>query len=191
MMTPLWATPLDEEERTGLIPNHITTTQALNSWEGANILKAESWAFRRRHKRLLTDVFVRRLHERMFDDTWKWAGRYRTTDKTIGIGWHQVPVHVREIMLDAVEWDTHATFPTEEIAARIHHRLVYVHPFSNGNGRHARLFADLYLHQAGQPRFTWGRMNLHSKGQSRSAYITALRAADRGDIAPLLAFARM
>ncbi len=187
---PPGATPLSDDEKEGLIPDHITTRQELNAWEGANILKAEPWAFRRKHADLLTDHFVRRMHAKMFDVTWEWAGLYRKSDKSIGIHWRNIAVSVRDLMGDVVAWQASSAYSTEEMAIRLHHRLVFVHPFPNGNGRHARMFADMFLRQAGQSRFTWGRTNLDVEGQARSAYIGALREADLGNVAPLLTFAR-
>lgn len=183
-------TPLTEEEKEGLIPDHITTVEELNAWEAANILRAQPWAFRRHHNDLLTDRFVQKLHKKMFDQTWAWAGKYRRSDKSIGIHWRDVPVQVRELLMNIEAWKESSVYSADEISARAHHQMVAIHPFSNGNGRHARMFANMLLRQLGGKRFTWGRANLHREGEFRSAYIDALRAADKGDIRPLLAFAR-
>ena len=187
---PPESTPLDPDETEGLIPDHIETQGQLNAWEAGNILKAEDWAFRKKRPELLTDSFVRRLHRRMFDDTWTWAGIYRKSGKNIGALPDEISVGVRSALDDTSYWVEHETFPVDIIAIRLHHRLVAVHPFPNGNGRHTRLMADLLMWNHAQPSFSWGRGDLVEAGQLRSQYIAALQAADAGNIEPLLQFAR-
>ena len=184
------ATPLDPDEAADLIPTHINTMGALNEWEQTNILKAEEWLFNRKFTDLLNDDFVRELHRRMFDETWKWAGTYRKSDKNLGVHWPSIGVAVRETLRNASHWIEHSTFNADGIAIRLHHKLVAVHPFPNGNGRHTRLFADAYLFQQGQARFTWGRVNLQSAGDARKRYLEALKEADKENYSPLLQFAR-
>jgi Fic-DOC domain mobile mystery protein B len=186
---PPGATPLDADELASLIPGHITTQGELNEWEQFNIVQGESWA-RRQRKEVLDDAFVRQLHKRMFGETWKWAGEFRKSDKSIGVDWLTIGIELKKLLDDVRYQIEHASYPPDEIAARFHHRLVAIHPFPNGNGRHARLMADLLVERLGRPRFTWGRRNLVDAGETRQNYIAALRAADAGDIAPLFAFAR-
>ena len=187
---PDGATPLTAEELEGLIPAHIATRSELNAWEARNVLKAEQWQLGRRRADILTSVFVRRLHQRMFDETWQWAGAFRKTEKNIGVD----PVHIAPRTLDLCEdvkvQLAHKSLPLDEIAARLHHRLVSIHPFTNGNGRHARLMTDLLLTQNGATRFTWGEDALIAEGEVRARYLAALRAADARDYALLLAFVR-
>ena len=174
-----------------MLPRHIATQGQLNEWEQANILAAVKWAADARTKiDPLTDVFARELHRRMFDRTWQWAGQYRHSDKNIGIEWAQVPVRVRDLLADTRYWIDHDTYPSVEAAVRLHHRLVAIHPFPNGNGRHARLVADLVLTNLGGSPLPWGRGDLTHESEVRARYIDALHRADAGDIAPLLAFAR-
>lgn len=187
---PPGSTPLDPDEKEGLIPAHIETQGQLNAWEAANILKAYDWAFRRKRTDLLTDSFVRELHLRMFDDTWTWAGTYRKSGKNFGSLPFEIPVKVRDSLEDTSHWVEHKTFPLDVIAVRLHHRLVSVHPFPNGNGRHTRMMADLLIANHDQPRFTWGGGDIIEGGELRSRYIAALHAADKGDIDPLFHFAR-
>jgi Fic-DOC domain mobile mystery protein B len=187
------ATPLDPDESEGLIPRHIVTRGELNEAEEANIAQGFAWALRAIQGRaVLTDEFVYELHRRMFDRVWEWAGRTRATNKNIGIDKFGIRVAVRDLMADAAVWVNEQVYPPDEIAVRVHHRLVAIHPFPNGNGRHARLMADLSLLKEKVRPLPWGRGrgSLLSTGELRSAYISALREADRGDIAPLLAFAR-
>jgi Fic-DOC domain mobile mystery protein B len=134
----------------------------------------------------LDEATLRELHRRMFSETWKWAGRYRTSDKTIGIHWPQIPTAVRNFVDDGQYWLEEEVFPVDEAAIRLHHRLVQIHPFPNGNGRHARLWCDLLLTQRGRPAIDWGGVKLDTSGEQRAAYIRALWSADEGNLKPLL-----
>jgi len=183
-------TPLDPDEAEGLIPDHIQTVGELNLWEQTNILRAEEWAFSRRRKDVLEVPFLRELHRRMFEETWAWAGTFRTTGKNIGVPAHEIAASLHDLLNDVNYWLEHGTYPLDEIAARFHHRLVAIHPFPNGNGRHGRLMADLLLRNRGAEPFTWGRGDLQAPGRSRELYLKALQAADSDDIGPLLQFAR-
>jgi Fic-DOC domain mobile mystery protein B len=183
------ATPLDADELACLIPKHITTQGELNEWEQLNIEQGETWA-RRQRKDILDEAFVRQLHKQMFGETWSWAGSFRKSDKNIGVEWQQVSVKLRNLLDDVRYQIDHATYSPDEIAARFHHRLVAIHPFPNGNGRHARMMADLLIQKLGQPRFTWGSKSLTEATETRTSYIDSLRAADSGNIQPLLAFVR-
>ena len=188
---PEGATPLSDEEKDGLRLPHVTTRSELNLWEQRGIIDAEGWAFRRRPKQLLTEEFIRELHKRMFGKVWRWAGTQRKTDKNIGGPWWRIPMDLKDLCTDAQLWVDNRTFPPDEIAARLHHRLVSIHCFPNGNGRHARLVADLVLvHLLGAERFSWGGESLVDAGECRRRYIGALHAADRGDYDPLLVFVR-
>lgn len=189
--TPDGATPLDPDEIDGLRLSHITTRAELDRWEQENITEAEAWAFRRALPDILTDGFAKRLHKRMFGHVWQWAGVYRKTDKNIGIPAWRIAMDVRNLCDDCAAWIEHAVYPPDEIAVRFHQRLTAIHPFANGNGRHARLMTDILLvHLLKQPRFTWGSGNLVNAGDCRKQYIDALRAADRYDYEPLLRFVR-
>ncbi len=185
-------TPLSPEEQADLIPN-LATREELNEWERQNILEACGWALdEKKILRLdpLTEPYLRQLHRRMFDQTWKWAGRYRTTEKNIGIPFYQIQESLAALVGDARYWLENLTFEPDEISIRLHHRLVYIHPFANGNGRHARLMADVLAQRQGRPVFTWGGAELVKAGDFRRRYIDALQAADQNEIGPLLEFAR-
>jgi Fic-DOC domain mobile mystery protein B len=184
--------PLSPEEQADLIPG-LTTKEELNEWERQNILEAFAWALNPRNLQRnnpLAETYIRDLHQRMFDQTWKWAGTYRKTEKNIGIPHYQIRESLSVLLGDARYWIEQQTFERDEIAIRFHHRLVAIHPFANGNGRHARLIADVVAQRMGRPVFTWGGAHLVHAGDFRRAYIDALRAADRNDIQPLLTFAR-
>ncbi|MEQ1663258.1 MAG: mobile mystery protein B [Thiobacillus sp.] len=183
------ATPLTPEEQQSLIPSYITLRHELNAAEQANILDAEAWAFARKRK-VLEETFLKNLHKQMFGRVWRWAGAFRLTERNIGVTPYRIGVDLRSLLDDCRYWIEHGTYPPDEIAARFHHRLVWIHPFPNGNGRHTRLATDLLLTGLGRPRFSWGRVSLVDTGKTRLAYVAALRAADGHDIQPLLAFVR-
>ncbi len=189
LVYPPGATPLDPDERAGLIPGHITTQSELNEWEQLNIVQGENWA-RKQRKEILNEGFLRQLHQQLFGETWKWAGELRKSDKNIGVDWLKIGVELKKLLDDTRYQIEHASYPPDEIAVRFHHRLVAIHPFPNGNGRHARLMADLLVERLGHPRFTWGRQSLVDAGDTRKRYIAALQAADARDMTPLQAFAR-
>jgi Fic-DOC domain mobile mystery protein B len=126
----------------------------------------------------------------MFDQTWKWAGQYRRTEKSIGVPVHQIRDRLVALFGDARYWIQNRTYSADEIAVRLHHRLVFIHPFPNGNGRHARLVGDALILKLGRPEFTWGSANLVEQGEARKTYLETIKAADEGDIQPLLNFAR-
>jgi Fic-DOC domain mobile mystery protein B len=185
-------TTLSPDEEADLIPN-LATRDELNEWERQNILEAHGWALKTRNAGglgCLAEAYLRELHRRMFDQTWKWAGRYRLTEKNIGIPFYQIQDSLGALLGDVRYWINNRTFSSDEIAIRFHHRLVFIHPFANGNGRHARLMADVLAMRQGRLVFTWGGAALVPVCELRSRYIEALRAADENDIGPLLVFAR-
>lgn len=186
---PGGATPLEPEERDGLLQTWITYRGELNGAEQTNIAAGTAWAYRRRRD-ILTEDFTKRLHGKMFGEVWAWAGTFRLTERNIGIDPARIPIELRMALDDARHWVENRTYPPDEIAVRFHHRLVAIHPFPNGNGRTARLMADLLVARFGQEPFTWGRVALTDLSETRSRYVAALRAADGYDIVPLLEFAR-
>lgn len=183
------ATPLEEDEKEGLIPSYITTRGELNEAEQANILEATEWAFARKRD-VLEERFLDKLHTRMFKHVWKWAGEHRRTDKNVGVDAYQIPTELRRMVDDCIYWIDNETYPLDDIGAQFHHRLVWVHAFPNGNGRHARLATDLLLKSLGRTSFTWGQNSLVDAGETRMRYVKALRAADKHDFAPLKVFVR-
>jgi len=182
-------TELSEEDREGLIPSHIATRGDLFEAEQRNIAEA---MFRRRPavEKLLDDKYLRELHRGMFGDVWLWAGKYRTLGTNIGIESPEIPTAVRNLIEDTKTWVDCATFPPDELAARFHHRLVAIHPFPNGNGRHGRIAADFLVFAMGIESFTWGQNLDVDTDELRGRYVNALRTADNGDISELLEFVR-
>jgi Fic-DOC domain mobile mystery protein B len=188
---PDGATPLDGKELEGLLPTHLVSRGQLNEWEQQNIEAALLWLSRQRRPRPLEEAWLRRLHREMFGRSWRWAGQYRSSDKSIGADWRQIRMQVPALLADIAYQVEHRVEPVDQIVIRFHHRLVSIHLFPNGNGRHARLIADVLNEQLGAPRFSWGgSSNLVEASILRQRYISALQQADRGDISALLAFAR-
>ena len=189
---PPGATPLDQDEINQLIPQHISTQQQLNEWEEQNILEITSWTSRQQFNlsQIITTSFIRNLHLKMFNKTWQWAGKFRHSNKNIGVDWHKIPIALK-ILLDDVNYQiNNQSFPIDELATRFHHRLVAIHPFPNGNGRHSRLMTDIILLSQNQPRFSWGNINLTSPSDTRKSYIKALQTADKKNLELLLKFVR-
>lgn len=184
---PEGATPLDPDDAEGLIPSHITTLGQLNEWEFANVVKGEEWAFGIRHRDILTMRFVETLHERLFGDTWRWAGEIRKKETApVGVAPENIRPELQKLLADVRAQAEYQSWSIQEIAARFHHRMVFIHPFPNGNGRFARTITDVLLWQHGADRFNWGADLVH-EGDARRAYLAALRAADRKDYRPLFA----
>jgi Fic-DOC domain mobile mystery protein B len=191
---PPGATPLDPNEAEGLIPDYITTQAELNALERENILEAINWAHGRQHSDVMNATFALDLHKRMLNRVWKWAGTQRTSDKNIGVFKEQIPTELAKLFGDAKYWIEHNTYSWDEIGARFHHRLVSIHVFVNGNGRHARIMTDILLSSNGREPFSWGMRTqtgaLEVQGALRDEYISALKKADRGDYDALLRFVR-
>jgi Fic-DOC domain mobile mystery protein B len=187
------ATPPDPVLRGDQLQTWITSRADLNEAEEENIVKGAAWGRRRRRKAayLLTEDFVKTLHKQMFGEVWKWAGTYRQGELNIGIAPHLIAAEMAAMLDDARNWVEHETYPPDEIAARLHHRLTQIHGFPNGNGRHARMMADLVIERFGGEAFSWGGGSLADVGTLRNQYVAALRAADNHDIGPLRAFMRL
>lgn len=189
---PIGATAIDQNEIAGLIPKHITTQSDLNEFEQFNILKAEQWLLTKKFQvsDILNHEFPKKLHMRMFNETWRWAGKFRRSEKNIGVDPVRISIELKKLNDDAIFQLENSTYQIEEIITRYHHRLVSIHPFPNGNGRHARLICDVLLKALGLSRFSWGSINLSDYTVTREKYIQALRAADKYNYELLLDFVR-
>lgn len=186
-------TPLHEEEKDGLLIPSIATRGELDEFEQQNIEQAIQWALGRslKLKVIFTEKFIRTVHKRMYADVWAWAGEFRKTNKSIGIDKWQIPTELKYLLDDARYWHENNIYSPEEIAVRFKYRIVSIHCFQNGNGRHSRLMVDIIIEKMyKQPVFSWGAANLSGEGDTRSAYLKAIKAADKGDYSLLLAFAR-
>ncbi|NND65160.1 MAG: mobile mystery protein B [Gammaproteobacteria bacterium] len=186
------STPLTVDEQHDLLPTHLSTHQQLNAWEQANIQDALGWLESQDYSTntLLEIDFVKRLHKKMFSQTWKWAGKFRTSERNLGVDPAQIAVKLKDLLDDTKTWIKQVVYDNDEIAVRFHHRLVLIHPFPNGNGRHARMLTNALLVSLGQPLFTWGINQNCSLAEVRSQYIAALRAADKHNIEPLIKFVK-
>ena len=184
------STPLTAEEKDGLKLKWITLRSELNEAEARNIAQAQVWLMSNKNKEFCSDTFLRELHKKMFGDVWKWAGNYRTSERNIGVAPYQIPIKLMQLFDDVKFWIENKTYSNREIAVRLHHKLVQIHPFPNGNGRVSRLMADLVLEKLEGSKLYWGNTNLVNVSEIRSSYIEALRKADAGDYADLIEFTR-
>ena len=182
-------TELDWDERQRLIPSYIATRGDLNEAEERNISRA-LLGRQPPTDALLDDAYLRDMHRDMFGDVWEWAGRYRVRDTNIGVPFETISGSVRSLVLDARTWVETETYEPDELAIRFHHRLVAIHPFPNGNGRHGRIVADLLVVGLGAARFSWGAMLDVGTDHLRAAYVDVLQAADLGRMHDLMVFAR-
>lgn len=186
-------TPLDPDEVDGLRIDSIATRGELDEFEQQNIEEAVAWVLTRSFtkERVLTERFIRQLHGRMYGNVWAWAGDFRKTEKNIGIAHWKIAVELRVLLDDTKCWIAQQACSPDELALRFKHRIVSIHCFPNGNGRHSRLIGDILINKIfKQPLFSWGAANLAEQGAARTAYLQALRAADAGDMEPLMVFAR-
>lgn len=182
------STPLTAEEKNGLKLKWITLRSELNEAEARNIAQAQIWLASNKKKDVCSDTFLRNLHKKMFCDVWIWAGEYRITERNIGVAPYQIPMKLMQLFDDLNFWIDNKTYSNHEIAVRLHHKLVQIHPFPNGNGRVSRLMADLVLRKLEGKTLYWGDTNLVDVSEVRRKYIDALRKADAGDYTDLLNF---
>jgi Fic-DOC domain mobile mystery protein B len=186
-------TPLDEDEKEGLLIKSIATRGELDEFEQQNIEDAIQWSLTRKFKseQILSETFILALHKRMYKNVWRWAGEYRKTNKNIGVDKLEIPVALRSLIDDASYWLENNVYEPDEFALRFKHRLVSIHCFPNGNGRHSRMIADIIIEKIYQlPVFSWGSKRLADENDSRKNYLIAIRKADKGDLELLLKFAR-
>jgi len=186
-------TPLDEDDKEGLLIKTITTRGELDEFEQLNIENAIEWTVHNKLKKenILTKEFIKSLHKRMLGYVWSWAGKFRKSEKNIGVEWIKIDVELRSLLDDITYWIDHCSYPPDEIAIRFKHRLVRIHCFPNGNGRHSRIMADIIIESVfGKKVFSWNYSNMVKPDETRNRYIDAIKRADNGDLKPLLIFAR-
>lgn len=188
---PPGATPIDPDEMDGLKLKHITTRGDLDQVEQANIQSGLVWQSRSREKDILSERYIRRLHKEMFGEVWDWAGSFRASEKNIGVAPFLIRERLEELLGDMKYWIAEGTHAPQRAAMRFHHRLVEIHPFANGNGRHARIMADIILEKCfGEEPIEWNAgHDLQASGDRRTEYIAALKEADQEDYGALFAFA--
>ncbi|MBL7111953.1 MAG: mobile mystery protein B [Bacteroidales bacterium] len=186
-------TPIDDEEKEGLLIKTISTRGELDEFEQSNIQTAVEWSLRRKfsYEKILTVSFIQEVHERMFSEVWEWAGKFRKSDKNIGVDKYYIEQHLISLLDDCKFWIENQVYGNDEIAIRFKYRLVKIHPFPNGNGRHSRICADILIsHALNKPIFTWGGKDLTEQSEIRTKYLSAIYQADQEIIEPLIAFAR-
>jgi Fic-DOC domain mobile mystery protein B len=186
-------TPLEQDEMDGLLISTIATRGELDEFEQQNIEKAIMWSLNRSFKAdmIFNERFIRKLHTQMYGDVWSWAGEFRKTNKNIGMDWWKIAIELKYLLDDVLYWYKNDIFPPDEIDIRFKHRLVSIHCFPNGNGRHSRLMADIIIEKIyKKPIFSWGASNLSKEGNNRKTYLKAVKAADNGNYNFLLDFAK-
>lgn len=186
-------TPLSEEEKDGLLIKAITTHGELDEHEQLNIERAIAWTIKKKHspEKILTEEFVKELHKKMFDKVWAWAGEFRHSEKNIGVKWIHIGTELKYLLDDTIYWIENKTFSPDEIAIRFKHRLVSIHCFPNGNGRHSRIMADIIIELIfGNKIFSWNESNMVKADEARKRYINSIKEADNGNVAALIEFAR-
>ena len=186
-------TPLDEDEKEGLLIKTISTRSELDQFEQLNNEEAKVWLLKSSLSldKIVSVDFIKDLHLKMFGNVWSWAGKYRNSNKNIGVDKFEIPIHLKNLIDDTKFWIEHKTFPEDEIAIRFSHRLVFIHLFPNGNGRHSRIMADVFINRGFQGReFSWGKSNLTVNSEARLAYLSSLKKADEGDYTGLIKFSR-
>lgn len=185
--------PIDKDERSGLLIETISTKAELDEFEQQNIEEAMQWVLARKFnaQEVFTEKFICNLHKRMYSNVWTWAGEFRKTDKNLGIDKFQIPMMLRSLCDDALFWVEHETFERDEIAIRFKHRIVSIHCFSNGDGRHSRLMGDIINEKLfNSSPFSWGAAKKSPNRNVRTEYLQALKSADKGVYGPLVEFAR-
>lgn len=190
---PEGATPLDPDEIQGLLIDTITTQGELNFAEQQSIIESSKWIFETNHKSILTDQFFKNLHKKMFQSVWAWAGKHRKANKNIGVEPHNISTEIKKLCDDCEYWIENKTYDWNEIAARFHHKVVWIHPFANGNGRFSRILTDILLKKYKQPPLSWGRNtfskdDFSSESKLRTEYILSLRDADNKKFQKLIQF---
>lgn len=186
-------TPLDEEEKEGLRIKTISTREELDEFEQYNIEKAIQWIYSRKlnKEQLMSEKFIKQLHKKMYGEVWSWAGKFRTSEKNLGVASYKIATELKILMDDCLFWIENNTFESVDIAVRFKHKLVSIHCFANGNGRHSRLMADLIMGKVFEkPVFSWGGNNLVKQTNTRDSYIKAVKSADKNELRPLIEFAQ-
>ena len=189
---PEGATPLTADDMLGLKQMHVETREQLNELEAANILQGQIWVSGLKGLKIESVFdrnFIINLHLALFGDVWKWAGTFRTRELNIGVDPVNISVELHNFLEDAKCWIEFDHFDNLELSARIQHRLVKIHPFVNGNGRHSRMFTDIVrIFLLKEKPMKWAEAKLENMSMERSSYIQGLRKADAGDFSVFLKY---
>lgn len=191
---PEGATPLSPDDILGLKHKHVETRSQLNELEAANILQCQLWASKLKNPTLeaiFDRDFITLLHRALFGEVWDWAGDFRLRELNIGVEPLNIPVDLHNFLEDAKCWIEFSHYTPLELSARIQHRLVQIHPFVNGNGRHSRIFTDIVrIFLLKEKPMKWAKANLEDMTTERAAYISGLRKADGGDFTEFVEYLR-
>lgn len=186
-------TPIDDNEKEGLLLKSITTQRELDEHEQLNIEKAVEWTIHNKFNQdtILSIEFIKKVHKKMFSDIWEWAGKFRKSEKNIGVEWINIGIELKCLLDDTKYWIENKTYSPDEISIRFKHRIVNIHCFPNGNGRHSRIMADIIIESIfGRDLFTWSHSNMVKPDETLKKYIAAIKEGDKGNIEPLINFAR-
>jgi Fic-DOC domain mobile mystery protein B len=185
------STPLDHDQIIGIRFSHLTTMGELDELEDLNIQKGLEWLNRQKDPNYLSTEFICKLHEKLFGDVWKWAGKFRTAEVNISkYRSYDVAPQLKNFFEDAKLWIQNGKMSWDEISAEMHHRLVTIHPFPNGNGRTTRIYTEYVQKRNNQPVTSWMASLGKTPQLRRDHYIKALRSADKGDFELLTEFMR-
>lgn len=185
---------MDPDARQFLLPEHadVATNNELNELEALNIADAFAWADDQTWQTadFFTQHVLREIHAKMFDQVWVWAGTYRSREVNIGnCPPEEISTRLEQV-LGNLSYQSENGRSAHDVCTALHHCIAQIHPFPNGNGRHARLVARLLAQTMGLERssLTWGSTEYADEDTRKAAYISSLRAADDGDFGPLKSF---
>ena len=175
-------TLLSPEELDMLIPKHVTIRAQLDEVEQANIEEGLVWLLSQRNitaEKLFSKEFQDKLHIKMLGQVWEWAGKTRTRETNIGVMPHQIEIERKKLNDDAVFWCEATVMTPKELAITFHHKLIQIHCYPNGNGRHGRIMADLIVEKLYEmKRLDWITEDMLHEGEARDIYIDAMKSAD-------------
>lgn len=183
------STPLDPDQIRGIKFSHLVNMGELDEVEDLNIQKGLEWLNRQKGDDYLSMEFLCKLHEKLFGDVWKWAGTFRKVEVNLSkIKYYDVGPQLKMFFEDAKLWIEGGRMSWDEISAEMHHRLIAIHPFPNGNGRTTRIYTEYVQKRNKQAVTSWKASLNHDPKERRRVYIKSLQQADKGDFRPLIEF---
>jgi Fic-DOC domain mobile mystery protein B len=183
------STPLDPDQITGIKFSHLVNMGELDEVEDLNIQKGLEWLNRQKGDDYISMEFFCKLHEKLFSDVWKWAGKFRKVEVNLSqIRSYDVGPQLKMFFEDVKIWIESGKMSWDEIAAEMHHRLIAIHPFPNGNGRTTRIYTEYVQKRNKQAVTSWKASLVHDPKERRRSYIKALQQADKGNFQPLIEF---
>ncbi|MBT3984304.1 MAG: mobile mystery protein B [Bacteriovoracaceae bacterium] len=174
-------TPVDESIRKDLIPDHINDMTELYESEIENIALGIEWAktTKKNHRDYFTWLEV---HKHMFNDVWKFAGNTRKVELNNPdfLMPYEILPQLKDLQENLIFWLENKTFDDRELMARVHERLLTIHPFKDGNGRWARLLVNMICEKQNIEVPSWGK-EIKEDDKRRSIYISAVKKARKDD----------